>query len=151
MSLASPLRLLVLLFGLVAVPLAPAAAADADEIAVRNYVLSLDKVNRYIAATEALAKAVESDPALAAEQEAAEQEPGDTIAELRATVVRHPKLLAFFRQQGLSVDDAILLPFAIVNAMIVAETGIAIAEVNPAHVAFVKQNKALLEQAFATR
>ena len=151
MSLASALRLLALLVGLLPATFTAAAAADADDLAIRNYVLTVDKVTRYAAANAAYMKALESDPSLAAEQEAAEQEPGDTIADLRAIMLRHPKLLAFFRQQGLTPDDTILLPLAIVNAAIVAETGTALVDVNPAHVAFVKQNKALIEKAFPTK
>jgi hypothetical protein len=140
-------RALSLAVFLSAAATAPAYAADAQELAIKNYTLTADKVARYFAGAQALTAAMKSDPALKAEEEAASNEPDDTLAQMRATVAKHPKLYAFFQRQGLSVDDSILLPLALFGAAFAAESDMpeAFADtVSQAQINFVRQNKDLV-------
>ena len=83
------------------------AAANPDQATIRAYTLSMDKLNRFATAVEAFEKAAETDDTLPAEREAVE-DAGDTLAEKRATYAQHPKVMAFFQAQGLSVDDIVV-------------------------------------------
>ena len=126
---------------------APSYAADAQELAIKSYTLTADKVARYFAGAQALTEALKADPALKAEEEAASNEPDDTLAQMRATIAKHPKLYAYFQRQGLSVDDSILLPLALLGAVFAVESGMpdAFADtVSPAQMNFVRQNKDLV-------
>jgi hypothetical protein len=128
-----------------------AAAAGPDVAAYRNYTLSIDKLNRYWAATEAMYKAMASDPAMQAEAEAAENEDSDTLAQKRALFARHPKMSGFYTRQGLSIDDAIIAPIAAANAFAAVSTGneAAFAQfVSPAQMAFAKANQPALKKLF---
>ena len=132
-------------------PMANAQNGDftpAEKAAMRAYVLTPQKVGAYIAATNALAAAKKGDPSVAQELEAIENEPNDTLAQLRAAITRHPRLLAHFQRQGLSVDDAILIPLVITFANAAAETNNAgpFAELtSPAQVNMLKANPTLAQ------
>jgi hypothetical protein len=127
---------------------APASAQNGDfspaeKSAMRAYNLTTQKVEAYIAATNALAAASKSDPSVAQELEAIENEPNDTLAQLRTAITRHPKIFAPFQRQGLSVDDAIMIPLVITFASAAAVSNNAgpFAElINPAQVAVLKAN-----------
>jgi hypothetical protein len=126
---------------------APSYAADAQELAIKNYTLTADKVARYFAGAQALGEALKSDPSLKAEEEAASNEPDDTLAQMRATIAKHPKLYAYFQRQGLSIDDSILLPLALLGAVFAAESDMpqAFADtVSQAQINFVRQNQELV-------
>jgi hypothetical protein len=119
---------------------------------LRAYPLSLDKLARFKLATDAAIKAAESDPAMAAEQEAMEAEPDKTVAERRAVFVKHPKAFAFYRQQGLTIDDVVVGTLAAANAMVAAGAPDPrpFAEfVSPAQLAFAKANMAALQKIFS--
>jgi hypothetical protein len=118
----------------------------AEKAAMRAYALTPQKVNAYIAATNTLAAAKTSDRSVAQELEAIENEPNDTLAQLRAAITKHPRLLAHFQRQGLSVDDAILIPLVITFANAAAETNNSgpFAElVSPAQVNMLKADPSL--------
>jgi hypothetical protein len=135
-------------------PIPAAAAADPDAAVLRAYPLSLDKLARFKLATDAATKAVENDPAMAAEQEAMEAEPDKTLAEKRAMFVKHPKAFAFYRQQGLTIDDVVVGTLAAANAMIAAAAPNPqpFAEyVSPAQLAFAKANMAALQKIFSAQ
>jgi hypothetical protein len=128
---------------------APAVAASADELAIKNYTLTLDKVTRYLAANEAFEQAKKTDPSLVAEEEAADNEPSDTHAEIRAIAAKHPRLYSFFQRQGLSVDDIILLPQALIAAYGAIKSGqpeLFADMTRPAQINFVRQNEAAISK-----
>jgi hypothetical protein len=126
-----------------------ALAASADDVALRSYVLTMDKVNRYVTAALALEKAKEADPSLEQEEEAAENEPSETLSDMRALVAKHPRLYRFFQQQGLTIDDSLLIPLTVVNATIAIETGTPLTDtVSQAQINFVRQNREAIEKGF---
>ncbi|HEY4248231.1 MAG TPA: hypothetical protein VGM64_15385 [Lacunisphaera sp.] len=102
----------------------PSFAAQSDPVgekAMHDYVLTMSKVKAFGAALEATEAAVKKDPALKAEIDKSSEEPDQTFADLKARFDHHPKLYAFFEKQGLSKDDAILVPLTLMNAGSVAQ------------------------------
>jgi len=136
------------------IAVAPIASAQQDfpageKAAMRAYVLTPQKVNGYIAATNALAAAAKSDASLAREIETKENEPGDTLAEMRAMWTSRPRLFAFYQRQGLSTDDVVILPVVFITAGAVVElkdSTQAGDTVSPAQVAFVRANPGLSQR-----
>ena len=121
----------------------------AGDKAMREYVLTLPKVKAFEAAGEALEAATEKDQSLKDEGEKMDNEPDKTFADLKAKIVHHPRFYAFFSKEGLSQDDAVLIPLTLITACSVAQYP-QIAEklsdrVSPSQIAFCKENKAALE------
>jgi hypothetical protein len=133
--------------------LAPfAARADPAEIAAqRSYVLTMDMVQRYAASARAEKAAVAADPSIKAEltqmqgPQNEEVTPTQAIARLKA----HPRLYAFFKTNGFSEADAIMVGVVIINASFAAgEHDLsAFPGVTPAQVAFMKAHDAELRKA----
>jgi|SRR6185436_15758852 len=129
----------------------PAAQAQdfsaADKATMKAYVLDTAKVTRYIAGLNALAMAKNSDDAIADEYEKMDAEPGESLAELKAKLSRHPRLFAFFQRQNLTPDDVILIPFVLINAGVaVAVPGQLADVVTSAQLNFVRGNAALMQR-----
>lgn len=121
----------------------------AGEKAMREFVLSMPKVKAFSAATEAVTAAMKADPSLKAEAEKADNEPDQTFADLRAKLDHHPRVFAFYAKQGLSKDEAILVPLTLMGACTVAQyPQIApklASTVSPGQIAFCKANMAELK------
>lgn len=121
----------------------------ADSAVMKAYVLDAGKMNRFITALTALAAAKKSNTALATEFEAMDAEDGDTLGAMKAKLTRHPRIFAYFQNQGLTVDDAILLPLTAASAGAAAATngnpGFATV-VSSAQMNFVRGNAALMER-----
>jgi hypothetical protein len=128
--------------------LAPAAASaqsalsGADAATQRGYVMTLDLVQRYAAATKALKAAETKDPSLKAEDETPADSPQAGIAKLKA----HPRLYAPYKAQGFSERDAVLLGVAIIEASFAANEKdlSAFPNVSPTQAAFMKTHDAQL-------
>lgn len=136
------------------VALAPVTAfaqgfSAADSAAMKAYVLDAGKMNRFVTALTSLAAAKKSNAALAAEFEMMEEEEGDTLTAMKAKITRHPRIFAYFQNQGLTVDDAVLLPLTAVSAgaavAVNGDAGFATV-VSPAQMNFVRGNAALMER-----
>jgi hypothetical protein len=138
---------LALLFGLAPLAHAQGDFSAADKAAFKAYALDAGKVNRFIGAISTLAMAMSSDDALAEDFAKMDNEPGDSVAEIRAKIARHPRIFAFFQRQMLSADDSVLLPLALTFAGIAAASPGAMADrVTPAQASFVKANGPLMER-----
>jgi hypothetical protein len=137
-------------FILALTPLPSAAQSGfsaADSAVFKAYVLDAGKVNRFIAGLNALAMAKQTDDAVAEEYERMESEDGDTLAQLRAKLARHPRILAFFQRQNLTPDDAVLIPLVMTFAGVaIAVPGQMADAVSAAQVNFVRSNAALVER-----
>ncbi len=125
----------------------PAFAADpaispADAATQRGYVFTLDLIQRYATATKALTAAEARDPSLKAEAGDGSASPDEGIANIKS----HPRLYAFFKAQGLSERDSVLLGVAIIEAAFAAgENNLsAFPNVTPAQAAFMKTHDAQL-------
>ena len=116
---------------------------------MHDYVLTMPKVKAFSAATDAANAAMKADPSLKAEADKSDNEPDKTIADLRAKFDHHPRLYAFYARQGLSKDEAILLPLSLMGACTVAQyPQIApklASTVSPGQIAFCKENMAELK------
>jgi hypothetical protein len=123
--------------------------SSADDAMLRAYVLTMPKVKAYETATENAMAAGKSDPSLKAEGEKMSGEPDKTFADIKAKFVRHPHLYAFYAKQGLSIEDAILVPLTLMGACTVAQYPQIAAKmadsVSPSQIAFCKQNMATLK------
>ncbi|HEY3639274.1 MAG TPA: hypothetical protein VGK90_14090 [Rhizomicrobium sp.] len=95
-----------------------AASVDdpAGDKALHDYVLTMDKVKQYEAASTATAAAAASDPSIKAESDKMATEPEKTFADVLVKLDRHARLYAFFAKQGLSKTDAVALPIALMDA-----------------------------------
>ena len=119
----------------------------ADNAAFKAYVLDAGKVNRFVAGLSALAMAKQSDDAIAEDFERMDNEDGDSLAQLKARLTRHPRIFAFFQRQNLTPDDAILIPLVVTFAGIaIAAPGQMADAVSPAQVNFVRSNAALVQR-----
>lgn len=127
------------------------ARADGDAAALRAYALSLDKVHAYAAAAKALDKAAAGNPALLAEVDALEDQPRASLADRRAQLARHPKVLAFYQHEKLSLEDAVLLPLVATSALAALDAPpdqIDASAVDPDQIAFARRHRAELEMVF---
>jgi hypothetical protein len=123
------------------------AGQASDDALMKAYVLDLAKVNGYLTAGEGIVAARKTDRALAADLQAMEEADTETVAQARAALKAHPRILGFFQKAGLSLDDAVLIPRVLLAAGVAAEFPAAAAHMTtPAQVAFVKQNRSAIER-----
>jgi hypothetical protein len=109
-------RLFAAVLTLLAAPALAAHAPDPDAHLMHDYALSMPKAKAYDAAYLALVTAAKSDKGLQADVAAASSERAPTIADTIAKMDRHPRVYAFFQKQGLSKNEAALLPLILMNA-----------------------------------
>ena len=96
----------------------------------------------------ALMAAAKADPSLKADYEAASSEHTKTMDDEVAKMTHHPRVYAFFAKEGLSKQDAIVMPLALMGGCMVAqypEAAKGMAEVSAQQTGFCKQNQAALK------
>jgi len=133
--------------------LLPAKAAEmhdpAGEKAMHDYVLTMSKVKAYDLASNAATAAMKADPSLKVEADKSSNEPDKTFADIKAKFMHHPRLMAFYAKQGLTADDAVLVPLTLMGACTVAQYPQIAAKmagtVSPGQIAFCKQNMGTLK------
>jgi hypothetical protein len=123
--------------------------SSADDKALHDYMLAMPKVKAYETASENFAAASKTDASLKAEGEKASNEPEKAFADIKPKFVHHPRIYAFYAKQGLSMDDAVLIPLTLISACSVAQYPQIAAKmadtVSPGQIAFCKQNMATLK------
>lgn len=128
---------------------APAMAGEdpAGDKIMHDYVLTMPKVKAYDAAVVALYDAEKQDQAFKAESDAMTKEPSDTVVQLREKMDRHPRIMGYFQKQGLTRDDAALLPFVLLDACSAAQDPHPAQDpsISPQQIAFCKTNQAELQ------
>ena len=108
--------------GLFCAPPAFAAGMDATSLKqMHDYVLTMPKVQAYEAAYTALTAAAKADASLKADYQAASEEKTKTLADEIAKMTHHPRVYAYFSKQGLSKEDAVILPMALMGGCMVAQ------------------------------
>lgn len=130
---------------------ARAEAPDPDTVALRGYTLSLDKAQHYAAASKALKKDADSKPDVANEIQSMQGEPQATLADINAMMTRHPKIYGYFKREGLSLQDTVMLPLALVSAMSAVESAAPerfAQDVSPDQLAFARQHMQELKLLF---
>ena len=128
------------------------ASSDLDAASkktLHDYTLTLAKIKAYDAANGALTAAEKSDPGLKADAEAAASEHTNSMAGEFAKLTHHPRVFAFFAKQGLSKEDAVLIPLTLMSACMVVQYPSAAKtladQTSGAQIAFCKQNMAALK------
>jgi len=129
----------------------PALAADLDPASAKvlhDYTLSMDKVRAMQATMDDFNKAAASDPSFKRESDQA----GDndkTVAEMIAKVKATPRMLAMYQKHGLTAEDAVVMPFVLMDAGMAVQYPSAAAKLSPqmsaAQVAFYKEHQAELK------
>jgi hypothetical protein len=129
---------------------AASTAAYADDISAADkkvlvsYTLTMPKLVAYDKSTAALKAAEAKDPSLAKDHAAAASEHTKDMNGEFAKMDHHPRTYAFFQKNGLSKQDAILIPLTLMSACMVAQYPSAAAgmadQVSPAQAAFCKTN-----------
>lgn len=141
------LAIAVVMAALPAPSSAQSGFSAADNAAFKAYVLDAGKVNRFITGLSALAMAKQSNDAIAEDFERMDNEDGDSLAQMKARLTRHPMIFAFFQRQNLTADDAIMIPLAMTFAGIaIAAPGQMADAVSPAQMAFVRANAPLVQR-----
>ena len=122
------------------------ARLQPDQAAIRDYVLTMDKVKRYARLLRTI-EASKKDLVLRREVEALRSEvAGKSLTETVTTLERFPKISNMIRAAGLTPRDYVLLPMTILSsgmAMYVEQQGGKRPPyVNPANIKFIKEHEA---------
>ena len=119
--------------------------SPADLAALKNYALSMDKINAMQAAMDDAKKMPAMDKQMHGVGDDAK-----SIAEMEAKLNAMPAAVALYKKHGLSAHDAVVMPFALMDAgMCVAYPSAApkLADrVSPSQIAFYKQHQAELKK-----
>lgn len=140
-----------------AVPAAHAQKLTPDEVIIRNYVLTMPKVEAWAAASIDIANAMKAMPASErarrkAEMEAqAQSEKDASIADMASTMERVPEVRRAFRKAGLTTREGMTLSLVLMQAVMFDQVAAMNPDakvpynMNPANLAFVRKNKTQLE------
>jgi hypothetical protein len=103
---------------------AGAAQADdlspADNKAMHDYTLSMDKVKAMQAAMDDYKAAVAKDPKLASESKDVDND-SKSIAQMEARFQSNPKLMTIYSRHGITAADAVLMPLTLMSASVAAQ------------------------------
>jgi hypothetical protein len=138
-----------------AAPAAHAQKLTPDEQVIRNYTLTMPKVEAWATASIDFANAFKAMPAAErarrkAEMEAQQQET-ETLAGMAASMERVPEIRRAFRKAGLTTREGVTLSLVLMQAMMYDQVAAMNPDakvpynMNPANLAFVRKNKAQLE------
>ena len=129
---------------------ATSAAEQADETAIRDYVLTMPKVQAYAAASKEMA-AARKDPALAAEAKRLEADDKASMLEkVRMIETSCPHIDAWIRQHGMTPREFLLTPMTLMTvgfAELAKQQGGKVPDfISPANLQFYEQHKAEIEK-----
>jgi hypothetical protein len=132
----------------VAVPAMAGDISPADKRVLLTYTLTMPKVKAFEVSVVALHAAEAKDPSLKADYAAASSEHTNDMNGEFAKMDHHPRVFAFFAKNGLTKQDAILIPLTLMGACIVVQypsvaAGLA-DQTSPAQVSFCKTNQTAL-------
>ena len=146
-----------LLLALVAFAVAPVAGAQKltpDEVIIRNYVLTMPKVEAWATASIDFANAFKAMPASERERRKAEMEAqsngkdAESLADMAAQLERVPEIRRAYRKVGLTTREGVTLSLVLMQAVMFNQVAAMNPDakvpynMNPANVAFVQKNKA---------
>lgn len=155
MSSRNSKALLLALLAFAVAPMARAQKLTPDEVVLRNYVLTMPKVEAWATASIDFANAFKAMPASEkaarkAEMESQVQET-ETIAGMAASMERVPEIRRAFRKAGLTTREGVTLSLVLMQAVMFDQIAATNPDakvpynMNPTNVAFVRKNKAELE------
>jgi hypothetical protein len=117
---------------------------DADSKEYRNYRLTMDNVNKFVAASKALVKLSHDNPALESQMES--QQDATTIDQAVRTTDKYPAVTAAIKSAGLTTRDFVVMTGTLMGA----EMAVGMKKqgqikqyppsVSPENAAFVEQN-----------
>ena len=150
---------LLLAAAMFAVPAAHAQKMTPDEVTIRNYTLTMPKVEAWAAASIDIANAMKAMPAAERERRKAEMEAqaqaesqkDESISGMAATMEKVPEIRRAFRKAGLTTREGMTLSLALMQAMMYDQVAATNPDakipynMNPANLAFVRKNKAQLD------
>jgi hypothetical protein len=123
------------------------AGPTPDEKAIHDYVLTVDKAEKYAAFMKKI-QTGGADPAVAAEMQKIRDVNAYNV-EKADMMARSPKLASLFTGSGITPRDFVLLPLTIMSARVVAQNPQSSAKmpyVTPQQVQFYKDHQADLEK-----
>jgi hypothetical protein len=143
---------------LLAAPAAYAQKLTPDEVVIRNYVLTMPKVEAWASASIDIANTVKAMPAAERARRKAEleaqaqtEQKDESIAGMATAMERVPEVRRAFRKAGLTTREGMTLALVLMQAMMFDQVAAMNPDakvpynMNPANLAFVRKNKALLE------
>ncbi len=120
-----------------------------DEAAIHDYILTMDKVNKYAAVSKKMQAAAGGDSAMAAEMKKIEDTDVD-VMEKADLMEKAPHTAAFLKANSVTAREFVLVPMTAVTAGMANAAqdlkGKAPAFVNPVNMQFVRDHKAELEK-----
>jgi hypothetical protein len=123
--------------------------APADKKAMHDYTLSMDKVKAMQAAMDEFNAAAAKDPSLKTQTKSVGDD-SKSIAEMEGRFQSNPRLMAIYGRHGITAHDAVVMPFVLMYAGMIAQYPTAGAklsdETSPAQVAFFKAHDAELKK-----
>jgi hypothetical protein len=137
-------------------PVARAQKLTPDEVVLRNYVLTMSKVEAWATASLDLANTMKAMPASEKARRKAEMEgqaegqANESIAGMAARLDRVPEIRRAYRKAGLTSRESVTLSLALMQAMMFDQIAATNPDaklpynLNPANVAFVRKNKTQL-------
>lgn len=127
-----------------------------DVVEIRNYHLTMAKVNQFAAATTALAKLVDSNPELKQSMNSGKDDDATFTQKAAEWDLRFPQATAVLRSNGLATREYLVISLALFNDVMIVgmkKQG-ALKEyppnsITPENAAFVEQNYDKLQQALS--
>jgi hypothetical protein len=127
----------------------PPEGFNPDELAIHDYVLSMEKVNQYSDVSRKLETAAAKDPVMAAEMKKVENTNVYNV-EKAALIEKSPRTAAFLKASGITAREFVLIPMTGVTAGIASAAQDAKrkppAFVNPVNIQFVRDHRAELKK-----
>ncbi len=127
----------------------PSGGFNPDELAIHDYVLTMDKVNQYADVSRKLEAAAAKDPAMAAEMKKVENTNLYNV-EKADLIEKSPRTAAFLKANGMTARDFVLIPMTGVTAGIASAAQDAKrkppAFVNPVNIQFVRDHREELKK-----
>lgn len=137
---------------------APAAHAQkqkmtADDLLLRNYVLTMPKIEAWASATLDYTAAIKAKPLAERQKMEVEKDAQDeeTLAETAAALERVPEIRRAFRKAGMTTKEGLLISLVLFQSVMYDQMAAQYPgaempyNMNPANLTFVRKNKAQLE------
>jgi hypothetical protein len=147
---------LIALLTFAAAPAARAQTLTPDEVVLRNYTLTLPKLEAWATASIDLANTVKAMPASERARRKAEMEAqtneqeSESLAGMAAQLERVPEIRRAYRKAGLTTREGVTLSLVLMQAVMFDQIAATNPDakvpynMNPANVAFVRKNKAVI-------
>jgi hypothetical protein len=124
-------------------------APNPDEPIIHDYILTMDKIQKYAGVSKKAVAAAKSDPALAAEMKKVEEMNGYNVQKAEM-MERSPHIAEFLKSNGMTARDFVFIPMTAFTAALAIAAEDAKKQppsfVNPANIKFTRDHKDELEK-----